>query len=56
LKDVDKFDGRSAYSMYKPTTDIREQSLEKYWMNKRNKQLAKKRENEENIKYMMSWA
>ena len=52
IKGRDIFDGRSNYAYYKPSDDKREQYLEKYWINKRNKKLAKKRNAEENIKYM----
>jgi hypothetical protein len=47
---------KSLYSNYQPSGVQAEQKMENYWLNKRNKELALKRETEEFVHYMKDWA
>ena len=53
---VNKFEGKSSYFSYYPTTDLKEQKLEQVWFHHKNKQLADKRCNEETAAYLREWA
>jgi len=45
------------YAYYQPTEENqKDQSIAKYWIEKRNQELAAKREDEETIKTMNEWA
>lgn len=53
---ANKFEGKSSYYSYFPTTDIKEQELEQIWFHHKNKQLADKRRDEETAAYLREWA
>lgn len=53
---TNKFEGKSSYFSYFPTTDIKEQKLEELWFNHKNQQLADKRRDEETAAYLREWS
>ena len=53
---TNKFEGKSSYFSYYPTTDIKEQKLEELWFNHKNQQLADKRRDEETAAYLREWS
>ena len=50
-----RFEGKSGYLSYKPTGEVFEQELEKFWIECQNKELADKRRDEEEKAMMKEW-
>ena len=51
-----RFEGRSNYYAYYPTSDLREQKVEKLWVEAQNKELMNKRREEEFNQHMKEWS
>ena len=50
-----RFEGKSSYLAYKPTGEVFEQELEKFWIDCQNKELADKRRDEEEKAMIKEW-
>lgn len=50
-----RFEGKSSYLAYKPTGEVFEQELEKFWIDCQNKELADKRRDEEEKAMLKEW-
>lgn len=50
-----RFEGKSSYMAYKPTGEVFEQELEKFWIDCQNKELADKRRDEEEKAMIKEW-
>lgn len=50
-----RFEGKSNYLAYKPTGEVWEQELEKFWIDCQNKELADKRRDEEEKAMIKEW-
>jgi hypothetical protein len=47
FKTQNRFEGRSNYHYYYPSSDINEQNVEKFWFEAQNRKVAEKRRDEE---------
>ena len=56
FKTQNRFEGKSNYHYYYPTTDLQEQSLEKIWFENMNRKVAEKRRDEEMHEQVKEWS
>ena len=56
FKTQNRFEGKSNYNSYYPTSDILEQNIEKYWFESQNRKVAEKRREEELHGQVREWS